>query len=217
MRSPLVPLCLLALAIVLACGSSRESEEGPKSPSGMWSHSPPVCGQDEVREYQCEELLSVAPAMPAPAPYESCPMNLEGATGIHAPAPPVAIFDDDYTAFIRKRAPPGHSCCYSWCSKLRVVERENLPPAPGGCTGGHQMREQYCFDELEGGSVSPAPEPYGRCPTAVVPPASVAFSVPDAAPFDTQATATRRAQGFKECCYGWCSAAPAEAVKKGRK
>lgn len=184
--------------------------------AGLWSNSPPVCAQDEVREYQCEELLSVMPAMPAPAPYESCPMNLEGAQGIHAPAPPVAIFDADYTAHIRKRMPPGHSCCYSWCSRVRVVDPAEVPQA-AGCNGGHEMREQYCFDELEGGTTLPAPAPFDRCPAAVAPPEAVAFSAPLAAPFDAQASATRRAQGFKECCYGWCSKAPPEAIKEKRK
>jgi hypothetical protein len=208
-------MLLTLLALAVACSSSKESAEEARSPSGMWSHSPPVCGRDEVREYQCEELLSIAPAKPAAPPYESCPMNLEGAVGVHAPAPPVAIFDDDYTAFIRRRAPPGHSCCYSWCSKIRVPAPEQVSQA-AGCNGGHQMREQYCFDELEGGTATPAPQPFQRCPSAVVPPASVAFSVPPAAPFDATATATRRSQGFKECCYGWCSAAPAESIQRPR-
>ena len=48
---------------------------------------------------------------------------------------------------------------------------------------------------------------------ALAPPAGSGFSVPKAAAFDSQASATRRAQGFKECCYGWCSAAPPEAIK----
>jgi hypothetical protein len=205
-----------AVAALVACSSSTPSNDTPRSPAGVWSHSPEVCGADEVREYQCEELISVTPAMPAPHPYESCPMNLDGATGVHAPAPPVTLFDTDYTAHIRKRAPPGHSCCYSWCSRLKVVEREQVPPA-AGCDGGHQMREQYCFDELEGGTTQPAPEPFARCPAAVTPPEGVAFSAPKAAPFDVSVTATRRAQGFKECCYGWCSQAPPEPTKEKKR
>jgi hypothetical protein len=34
------------------------------------------------------------------------------------------------------------------------------------------------------------------------------FAVPEAAPFDWNATAARRGQGFNECCYGWCSDKP---------
>jgi hypothetical protein len=215
-RSPqeimLERLRIAALTIaVSACASSEQPSAGLRQPAGLWSHSPSVCGPDEVREYQCEELLSVMPVMPAPAPFESCPMNLEGATGTHAPAPPVAIFDPDYTAHIRRRAPPGHSCCYSWCSRLRVAASEQAQAAQS-CRGGHELREQYCFDELEGGASEPAIPPFQRCPRTVVPPLSMAFSAPAAASFDPHATGAKRAQGFKECCYGWCSAAPAEAI-----
>jgi hypothetical protein len=195
------------------CSSSPPPTDTARSPAGLWSHSPEVCGPDEVREYQCEELISTQPAMPAPAPYESCPMNLESPVGVHAEAPPVAIFDRDYTAHIRRRAPPGHSCCYSWCARLRIVDSDQVAPS-GGCDGGHQMREQYCFDELEGGASDPAPAPFARCPAAIAPPQGVAFAAPKAAAFDPQISATRRAQSFKECCYGWCSAAPPEALKK---
>ena len=200
----------------VACGSTPQPNGGPRHVAGLWSNSPPVCGVDYVREYQCEELLSTSPAMPAPAPYESCPMNLEGARGEIAPAPPVAIFDSDYTEHIRKRMPPGHSCCYSWCSRVRVVPREEVP-ANAGCDGGHQLREEVCFDELEAGSSDPAPEPFARCPAAVVPPEGMSFSAPRAAPFDPQGTAAKRAQGFKQCCYGWCSKAPPEAIKEKKK
>jgi hypothetical protein len=203
-----------ALAIASAgCSSSPPPNEAPRSPAGLWSHSPEVCGQDEVREYQCEALMSTQPAMPAPAPYESCPMNLEGPLGVHAKAPPVAIFDLDYTTHIRRRAPPGHSCCFSWCARLQIAAREQVAPQDG-CSGGHQMREQYCFDELEAAPSDPAAAPFARCPAAITPPPGVAFSAPKAAAFDPQASATRRAQSFKECCYGWCSAAPPEAIKK---
>ena len=40
---------------------------------------------------------------------------------------PVALFDEDYTAYIRRRMPPGHSCCYSWCGPIRL-------PSSASCT-----------------------------------------------------------------------------------
>ena len=104
-----------AAVILLGSGCSTENAPDAKSPRGsMWSHSPPVCGVDEVREYRCEELLPREHALSAPEPYDACPASVETQDGVHEPTPPVALFDADYTEHIRRRMPPGHSCCYSW-------------------------------------------------------------------------------------------------------
>jgi hypothetical protein len=52
-------------------------------------------------------------------------------------------------------------------------------------------------------------DPFGHCPQAIAPPAGAAFSVPKAAPFDPQTSAQKRQEGFQQCCYSWCSTAPA--------
>jgi hypothetical protein len=56
-------------------------------------------------------------------------------------------------------------------------------------------------------------EPFNRCPGAISPPEGAAFSVPSAAPFDVPGTMARRSQGFRECCYAWCSKPPPSPVE----
>ncbi len=62
--------------------------------------------------------------------------------------------------------------------------------------------------ELEAGTSEPVGSPFDRCPAAIVPPAKVVFSAPEAALFDVQLTMTHRGKGQADCCYAWCSQAP---------
>lgn len=208
MRTPVITaltgLCLLGGGL-LSCGKS----EPAVTPSGAndWANSPRVCPVDQVREYFCDGLLPLVAALPAPEPYANCPSSIEHHEGNYEPLPPVAVFDSSYTGYIRKRHPPGHNCCYSWCSPVAVKSlAEVLPQA--GCTQPLAIRETYCMPTLEGGTSAPASDQLPKCPVAIQPPASKAFSVPPAAPLDLTSTNQRRSVGFDECCYGWCSVQP---------
>lgn len=177
-------------------------------------HDPAApCAQDEVREYFCDDLLPLSSSRPAPEPYDNCP----GAVDIRASSYPaighVAGFDQGYTEYTRKRVQPGHSCCYSWCTKVALGD-----PSKGAapqCRDAYGMRESFCMRELEGGTSEPSNEPYGRCPAAVKPPEEAAFSAPASALFDAAATTQRRHDTkLPECCYGWCSKAPPGTMLK---
>src|SRR5262245_56779394 len=199
----------LGALIAGACSSAPpKSAAGPRRDGRYWSNSPKKCGVDEVREYFCDELLPLASSLPAPAPYDNCPGSIEEHVGLHQPLPPVALFDEDYTAYIRRRMPPGNSCCYSWCGQIRVVSLSEITQ-DGGCNNPLAFRETYCFEEPEGGTKAPAGSPFEQCPAAIAPPEGAAFAVPKAAALDPQASFQKRQQGFKQCCYGWCSTAPA--------
>ncbi len=205
MFSPRHAAGCLGLFLLAGCSTAPPPEAPP--PAGLWAHSPPVCGADEVREYDCEELLPRLHARPAPAPYEACPGSIESHAGLHGPRPPVALFDADFTAHTRRRMPPGHSCCYSWCTPLRIAQPSQVP-ARARCDGQHTLHESYCIDEPESGTSQPMARPFDRCPAALSPPEAAVFSAPPAAPFDVSGTLARRHSGFKECCYAWCSKAP---------
>jgi hypothetical protein len=159
--------------------------------------------------------MPLASGAPAPAPYENCPVHTETHAGRFESTPPVAVFDPSYTEHIRRRAPPGHACCYSWCSRLELAA-----PAPvaaqAECATTAAFREELCFTAPEKGTSQPAHPAYSACPVAVVPPRSVSFSVPGAAHFDERATAARRQVGLAECCYSWCSQAPPTSGMEGR-
>jgi hypothetical protein len=200
----------LALILRLVFGCSQNGAVQPKPSAGprYWSHSPAVCAVDEVREFYCDALVPLTSALPAPEPYSSCPGSIESHTGLHEPLPPIAVFDSDYTAHTRKRMPPGHSCCYSWCSAVRLADAETASRS-AGCDRAPVFRERYCVQEPEAGTSRPAGKGFDRCPAALVPPSGAAFEVPRAAPFDYRASVDRRSQGFQECCYTWCSKVPA--------
>lgn len=200
----LTGLCLLGGGL-LSCGKSEPA--APASGADDWANSPRVCPVDQVREYFCDGLLPLTAALPAPEPFSNCPSNIEHHEGNYEPLPPVAVFDSSYTAYMRKRHPPGHNCCYSWCSAVPIKSlAEVLPQA--GCTQALAIRETFCMPVLEGGTSSPASEQLPNCPAAIQPPAAKAFSVPPAAPLDLVSTNQRRSVGFDECCYGWCSVQP---------
>ena len=193
----------LAPAVFLACGAApapRAADvRGPRNPD---------CRVDQVREFLCDDLLPLGSALPAPSPYENCPETLAGPVGQFEPAPPFAAFDRSYTEYTRKRAPPGHACCYSWCSALTLANPAS-PDVQARCVSARAFREEYCMAEPEAGTMLSPGEPFARCPLAIVPPARAVFSVPPAALLDAQLTATRRGKGEPQCCYAWCSEAPA--------
>jgi hypothetical protein len=162
---------------------------------------------DETREYYCEDLLPLNSALPAPAPYQACPGSIDDPVGEYEPAPAIGLFDASYTEYTRKRAPPGHSCCYSWCSHLTLADPA-APSAQAACQAATAFREEYCMPEPESGTSLPGPAPFERCPAALVPPPKAVFSAPESALFDQGLTGTHRGKGQLDCCYAWCSQAP---------
>jgi hypothetical protein len=172
-----------------------------------WANSPPECPVDHTREYFCDELMPLAAGAPAPAPYENCPVQTESHTGRFPSTPPVAVFDPSYTEHTRQRAPPGHACCYSWCSRLELGNPDPAA-AQAACGAPSAFREEMCFPAPERGTSQPAHPAFAACPVAIVPPRGVSFSVPESALFDERATADRQRVGISDCCYSWCSEAP---------
>ena len=202
-----LPAYLVTAALVACAPPETDVENGGSHRSAYWSHSPAVCAVDEAREYHCEELLPRNSSLPAPPPYSDCPGEDEGHQGELEPVPKVAVFDASYTEYIRKRQPPGHSCCYSWCSRIQLADPRAIDPQER-CTHARAMRETYCFDEPESGSSIPAAAPLDHCPAAMVPPEGEVFFAPPGVLLDPRYTMQRRQQGFRECCYAWCSVAP---------
>ncbi len=173
------------------------------------------CAADESREYVCDDLLPRVSSRPAPAPYDDCPSFVEDAEGQLSPTPVTADFDAQYTEFTRKRMPPGHSCCFSWCAKLVTADPSDFD-AYAACADPRAIRETLCVEAPEAGtSARPAPTPFDACPAAIRPPAGASFSVPHGAIFDLDSSARRRAEGSDQCCYSWCSLAPSGTGVQG--
>jgi hypothetical protein len=170
---------------------------------------------DEVREYFCDDLVVPNPTLSAAPPFEACPSSIEDPVGTFEPPPGVASFDPSYTEHTRRRAPPGHACCYSWCSRVTVAD-PMVSSITESCRTGKAFREEYCMPELEGGTSLPGPAPLERCPLAVKPPAKAVFSVPESAVLDGSLTASKRGKGDPQCCYSWCSQAPLGSDLAGR-
>jgi len=171
------------------------------------------CGEDEVREYVCDDLLPLTSSRPAPEPFDNCPGAIDTRPGAYKPIGRVAGFDQPFTEYQRQRehVKPGHSCCYSWCAKAQVADPSKA--APLACRDAYGIEERFCMRELEGGTSEPGPSPYDRCPMALKPPEQSAFSAPTSVLIDVAKTNERR-QNTKlpECCYGWCSKIPAQTV-----
>jgi hypothetical protein len=176
---------------------------------------PPPCGVDEVREFRCEALLPRTSALPAPAPYDTCPSAMEVRDTVFPPASGSGRFDAARTERARRRAPPGQQCCYSWCGKLTVVEPDTVVDH---CREPLAFHESTCIAALESGTNGgTAQSPYSACPAAIRPPAATTFSVPSGALFDGKLTAARRKAQEPLCCYGWCSLAPpGSALERSR-
>jgi hypothetical protein len=151
--------------------------------------------------------MPLATGAPAPEPYENCPVQTEQHVSRFEDAPPVSVFDPDYTKHTRLRSPPGHSCCYSWCSKLTLAEPDPAA-ADEACRSPKAFREEFCFAAPETGTSEPASSSFPACPVAIVPPVGESFSKPASALFDERATAVRHRNDQTDCCYSWCSDAP---------
>jgi hypothetical protein len=201
---------VLVAAPPVACSSSGGAKEASAPPGyeGAKSLVPRACGKDQVREYRCDALLPLSSALPAPEPYDACPGVIDVVDPIFVPLEKAAEFDAVHTEFMRKRAPPGHQCCYSWCARLDVADASEVPPN-GRCGEPLAFAEKICMPEPEGRiSKAYAAAPFDRCAEAVRPPQGASFSVPKAALLSPNLTTERRNLGFAECCYGWCSIAP---------
>jgi hypothetical protein len=171
------------------------------------------CGEDEVREYFCDDLLPLSSSRPAPEPYDNCPASADARHGAFRALGSVAGFDPGFTAYTRKRVPPGHSCCYGWCAKVTIADPNQA--APNACSDSSGFHESICLRELEGGTSLPASRPFEGCPLAIKPPEVLSFSAPSSALLDAEQTAQRRRDvQLAECCYGWCSKTPAGTVLK---
>ena len=206
------PSALLAVGAVLwvvwlagACSGNK-----PKPPAEVveedLSGPPPACQKNEVREYFCDDLLPFSSEKPAPEPYQTCPNNVGVKGNVFLPTSSWARFDVARTEWTRKRVPPGHACCYSWCSTLVLGDVDDINV--NACQQPNAMAERLCISSAEAGVSDAAPAPNEGCAVAVVPPPGVAFTPPKAAGLDLRATAEKRSQGLSECCYGWCSRAP---------
>jgi hypothetical protein len=211
---PLRVLSALSLGAAASLGSgapgcAAEAPPAPEAPTdrAYWENSPPVCAVDEVREYYCSELLPLHSARPAPEPYSNCPGQIEGHQGELDPRPTVAAFDVSYTEHIRRRMPPGHTCCYSWCAQVPLADASQIDPE-AHCGDVRVMRESYCLDTPERGTTDPGPAPFQRCPRAIAPPQKVVFFAPPGALLDAAVTAQSSQSGEAKCCYSWCSPVP---------
>jgi len=209
----LLGTCLVALLAALpsACGSKNGEQAEPDSAADYDDAvklAPTACGDDQVREYYCESLLPLSSALPAPEPYGACPGVIDVVNPIYVPLAKTAGFDAVHTQFMRRRAPPGHQCCYSWCGRLEVARVSDVPPG-SRCNEPLAFPEKFCMPVPEGRvSTESAAAPFERCAAAVRPPKAAVFSVPNAALLHPGITNERRGLGFSECCYSWCSIAP---------
>jgi len=195
---------MAALWLGVACSSGQK--KGPETAADDQSGPPPPCQPNEAREYFCDDLLPFGSDKAAPEPYQTCPNSVGVKGNIFVPTSSWARFDAPRTEWTRKRVPPGHACCYSWCSTLVVADVDKVDPT--SCQQPNAMHEKLCVSEAEAGVSEAAAAPNERCAAAVTPPPGVAFTPPKAAGLDLQATADKRSQGLAECCYGWCSKAP---------
>jgi hypothetical protein len=195
---------LSALGLAGACSGAKPKDAERATADG--SGPPPACHKDEVREYFCDDLLPFISEKPAPEPYQTCPSSVGVKGNVFPPTSSWARFDASRTEWTRKRVPPGHACCYSWCSILAVAAVDAIDV--NSCRQPHAMAERLCVSTAENGVSDSAAAPNEGCAAAVVPPPGVAFTPPKAAGLDLQATAEKRSQGVSECCYGWCSKAP---------
>jgi hypothetical protein len=204
-RSSPLSLALLAGAAFAApsCGGGKPRDAAAP---GTDDDAPLRCEVDQTREYVCDNLLPLASAKPAPEPYQNCPGTVDVRQSVFEPLSTIARFDPAYTELTRKRVPPGHSCCYAWCTRIALGRSDEVDSAI--CSDPNAMQESYCMVEPEAGVSESAGSPYDRCPAVIRPPAAVAFSAPKAALFDATRTGQKRQQGQNECCYGWCSKAP---------
>lgn len=203
-------LFVVGLGWLAAC---HGSETAAARAAARQSDPGAPCAEDEVREYFCDDLLPLSSSRPAPEPYDNCPATTDIRHASFTAVGRIAGFDQSFTDYTRKRVPPGHSCCYGWCAKVKVADPSVA--APAACRDASGLYESFCMRELEGGTSQPAASPFERCPAALKPPEVVAFSSPNSALLDATRTGQRRRDmQLADCCYGWCSKAPAGTVLK---
>ncbi len=203
-------LFALVWGAAVAC-SAGPAPEPPRDPAGDLIEPVVPCGEDEVREYFCDDLLPLTSSRPAPEPYENCPAATDIRPGKYPALGKIAVFDQSRTAYTRERRHPGHACCYGWCAKLKLADPSKAGPA--ACRDATGDPEHFCMAEPEGGTSTPAAAPFNSCPVAVKPPDGVAFSSPDSAYLDSNLTAQeRRDKKLAQCCYGWCAILPGGAI-----
>jgi hypothetical protein len=195
---------LAAASAMSGCSGSKQKEAATSGEDA--NGPPPPCQKDEIREYLCDDLLPFTSEKAAPEPYQTCPSNVGVKGNVFPATSSWARFDVPRTEWTRKRVPPGHACCYSYCSKLAIAPVDQVEQA--SCSQPNAMPEKLCISSAEAGVSEAAAAPNEGCAEAVAPPAGVAFTAPKAAALDLRVTAERRAQGLNECCYGWCSKAP---------
>ena len=201
-------LLLLGLGLLGACHSGEAAHE-----AGRAQDPSAPCHEDQVREYFCDDLLPLTSSRPAPDPFDNCPSTTDIGNSGYPPLGSVARFDESFTTYTRKRVQPGHSCCYSWCAKVKVADPSAAAPAV--CHDPSGMHWDYCMRELEGGTSVPAAAPFDRCPLAISPPEVAVFAAPRSAQLDVAQTGKRRSdKQLAECCYGWCSQMPTGTVLK---
>ena len=195
---------------VVACGGS--TPEGARdAPQEVDTLAP--CGEDQVREYFCDDLLPLSSSRPAPEPYDNCPSTSDIRPGNYKAIDRLAVFDRAYTAYTRSRVQPGHSCCYGWCARAVLADVSKATPI--ACHDSDGLAQQFCMREFESGTSQPAASPFDKCAAAIKPPEVVAFSVPQSAQLDVNQTAKRRRETLlSDCCYGWCSKVPSGTVLK---
>jgi len=205
---------LLAILLGSLAGCPEPASEEARGAQREREASP-LCGQDEAREYACDDLLPLSSSRPAPEPYDNCPGAIDIRPGAYKPIGRIAPFDKAFTEYTRKRVQPGHSCCYSWCAKIEIADPSRA--APRQCRTADVIYENFCLREPETGTSQPASGAFDRCPVAVKPPEISAFSAPASALLDVAQTTKRRADiKLPECCYSWCSKAPAKTVLKAQ-
>jgi hypothetical protein len=199
----LVSLSLVAIQLVsVGCGGTGGPTKAPPPEKHL-----AVCRVDETREYFCEDFLPITTSNPAPAPYQSCPSVIVSPASVYFPPPDVGLFDTSYTEYTRKRAPPGHSCCYSWCNAIKLSD-PRAPSIQEACAQATAFHEEFCMEEPEAGTLISVGSPFDRCPAAISPPQAAVFSSAESAPFDAALTTAHRTKGQAHCCYSWCSQAP---------
>ncbi|MEO8900589.1 MAG: hypothetical protein ABI488_03050 [Polyangiaceae bacterium] len=205
-------LFALVWGAAVACGGGTPSEP-LRDGSGDLIEPVVPCGEDEVREYFCDDLLPLTSSRPAPEPYDNCPAATDIRPGKYPALGKVAVFDQSRTAYTRERRHPGHACCYGWCAKVKLSDASKA--GPSACRDATGDPEHFCMAEPEGGTSTPAAAPFNLCPVAVKPPDGVAFASPVSAYLDARLTTQeRRDKKLAQCCYGWCAILPGGVIVK---
>jgi hypothetical protein len=204
-------IAALWLVIFGSCAESCAAHKDQGRAADGQSPLNPACAPDQVREYFCDDLLPLTSTSPAPPPYENCPGTVAHRPTAFKSLSTQASFDPPFTEYTRRRVAPGHACCYGVCTAVAIAPASGAKPQ--ACADRYAMPETFIMRETESGTSEPAAAPFDRCPSAIKPPESGAFAVPEAALLNPVETATRRQQiRLADCVYTWCSKAPVGTV-----